>query len=199
MFTAGTAGQNHLVQLTDAQGAIAYLVVLFAAMLEGEVIFVTAAGLVSRGQLDAVGVALAGAVGASIGDQFFFYALRGRLRRWLNRFPNIARQGERLTRRVRRNETLMVIAIRFSPGLRIALSAACAYAGVPALKFSLLNGACALVWAAGLLGVVAWLGPSVLARFGISGWWAVLIPAILVIVIFRWIGHEEKEHLERTD
>ena len=187
------------MHLTEAQGAVAYLIVLLAAMLEGEVIFVTAASLVSRGQLDAVGVALAGAVGASLGDQFFFYVLRGRLTRWVGRFPRIARQGERLSRRVRRNETLTVIAVRFSPGIRIALSAACAYAGVPPLKFSVLNGISALVWATALLGLVAWLGPTILARLGISGWWSVLIPALLVIVIFRWIGHEEKEQLDRTD
>ncbi len=186
------------MHISEAQGALAYVVVVFAAMLEGEIVFVAAASLVSRGQLDAAGVALAGALGAALGDQFFFYALRGRLNRWLRRFPTIARRGERLAQRVRRNETLTVMAVRFSPGLRIALSAACAYAGVRPLKFSLLNGASCLLWAAGLLGVVAWFGPSVLARVGISGWWAVLIPAVLVIVIFRWIGHEEKAHLERN-
>lgn len=184
------------MHLTEAQGALAYVAVLLGAMLEGEIIFVAAATLVSRGQLDPLGVALAGACGAAVGDQFYFYILRGRLHRWLNRFPTIARRGARLTRRVRRNETVTILVIRFSPGLRIALAAACAYASVPRLKFSLLNGFTCLVWATSLLALVAWFGPNVLGRLGISGWWGALIPAVIIVVLFRWIAHEEKEELE---
>lgn len=182
--------------LTEAQGAFTYLGIMLAAAIEGEIVFVAAAALVSQGRLDPLSVTLAGAAGAALGDQFYFYALRGRLNRWLDRFPAIARRGARLTRRVRRNETLTVLAIRFSPGLRIALSAACAYAGVPALKFSLLNGFTCLIWATSLLALVAWFGPSVLGRLGISGWWAAVIPAILIVIIFRWIAHEEKEEMD---
>jgi membrane protein DedA with SNARE-associated domain len=184
------------VHLTETQGALAYLLIVVFAMLEGEIVFTTAAILVSRGQLDAVGVAVAGAAGAALGDQFYFYLLRGRLNRLIDRFPAIARRGARLARRVRRNETLTVLALRFSPGLRIALAAACAYAGVPPLKFSLLNGFTCVVWASAILALVAWLGTSVLSRLGISGWWAVVIPALFVVILFRWIGHEEKEELE---
>jgi membrane protein DedA with SNARE-associated domain len=186
------------VHLTETQGLLAYVAVFFAAMLEGEIIFVSAAALVSRGQLDAVGVALCGALGAAVGDQFYFYALRGRLNRWVDRFPSIAKRGAKLTRRVRRSETLTVLMIRFSPGLRIAMSVACAYANVPAPKFSLLNAFTCLLWASGLLGLVAWFGPTVLGRLGISGWWAVLIPAILIVIVFRWIGHEEQEELDQA-
>jgi membrane protein DedA with SNARE-associated domain len=170
--------------------------VLLAAMLEGEIVFVTAATLVSRGRLNPVGVAVAGALGAAIGDQFFFYVLRGRLTHWIDRFPAVARQGLRLTRRVRQHETFTVLAIRFSPGLRIALSAACAYAGVPALKFSLLNLLGCIAWATGLLTLVAWFGPAILTRLGISGWWAAIIPALILIVVFRWVAIEEKKEVQ---
>ncbi len=186
------------MHLTETQGLLAYFVVLFGAMLEGEIVFVTAAALVSRGELDPVGVALAGAMGAAVGDQFYFYALRGRLNRWIDRFPAVARRGGKLARRVRRNETLTVLMIRFSPGLRIAMSAACAYANVSALKFSMLNAFSCLIWASSLLGLVAWFGPTVLGRLGISGWWAALLPAVLIVIVFRWIGHEEKEELEQA-
>lgn len=157
-------------------------------MLEGEVVFVTAALLVSRGILDPFAVALAGTLGASVGDQIYFYLLRGRLRRWLDRFPAIARRGEKLVRRVRRHETLTVLMLRFSPGLRIALAAACAYAGVPAVKFSLLNTFTCLIWATGLLALVAWFGPAVLTRLGISGWWGALIPAVVIVIVVKWMG-----------
>ena len=177
-------------------GVAAYLAILIAATLEGEIVFVAASALVSQGRLDPIGVALSGAIGGCLGDQFYFYALRGRLSRWLNRYPAIAQRGARLTRRVRRHETLAVLAIRFSPGLRIALSAACAYAGVPPLKFSVLNMVSSLAWATTLLSLVAWFGPSFLKGLGLSGWWAVLPPAILIVLLVRWLARHEREEVD---
>ena len=84
----------------------------------------------AQGHLNPLAVLLAGTAGAALGDQFYFYLLRGRLRRWLDRYESIARRGLRLVRHVRRHESATVLLIRFAPGLRIALAAACAYAGV---------------------------------------------------------------------
>jgi len=185
--------------LHDWPGVAAYVAILVAAALEGEIVFVAASALVSQGRLDPIAVALSGAAGACLGDQFYFYALRGRLTRWLDRYPAIARRGARLTRRVRRHETLTILAIRFSPGLRIALSAACAYANVSPVKFSTLNVLSSLAWATLLLGLVAWFGPSFLTRLGLSGWWAVLLPAVLIVVVVRWLARHEREEVDTKD
>jgi hypothetical protein len=53
------------------------------------------------------------------------------------------------------------------------------------VKFSALNGLTSIVWAAGLLALVAWVGPAILPRLGISGWWSALIPALFVVIAFR--------------
>jgi membrane protein DedA with SNARE-associated domain len=180
----------------DGHGAAAYFVILAAALVEGEIVFVASAALVSQGVLDPIGVAVAGALGAACGDQIPFYLLRGRLRRWLDRRPAIARRGAQLVRRVRRHETLTVLAIRFSPGLRLAIAAACAYAGVPPLKFSLLSVVSAMSWAVSLLVLVAWLGPAVFGRLGIPGWAAAAIPAVLVVLAVRWLSREEQRDLD---
>jgi membrane protein DedA with SNARE-associated domain len=50
-------------------------------------VFIAAAALVAAGQLDAVGVGLAGAIGAAAGDQFYFYVLRRHLGRLLDALP----------------------------------------------------------------------------------------------------------------
>jgi len=184
------------MNVTDVTGPAAYVAILLAAIVEGEVVFVAAAALVGRGQLDPVGVAAAGAAGAAIGDQLYFYLLRGRLRRVLDRFPAIQRVGHRLAVRVLRHDTLTILSIRFSPGIRIALAAACAYANVPPLKFSLLNALTAIVWAALLLALVAWLGPRWLATLGISGWWGVLVPAAVVVLLTRRIARAERHAAE---
>jgi membrane protein DedA with SNARE-associated domain len=169
-------------------GGLAYVVVFIAAVLEGEVVFVTASILVGRGELNPFGVLIAGALGGSTGDQFWYYALRGRLQRWLERFPRIATHQRRIAARVRRNSTIMVLACRFLPGLRVAIPAACAYGGVPPLKFSSLNMVSGLAWASGIMLLVAWGGPAALQWFGLEGWWALAVPGALIVLFFRWLG-----------
>lgn len=169
-------------------GGLAYLAVFIAAVVEGEVVFITASVLVGRGELNALGVLLAGALGGSAGDQFFFYVLRGRLHRWLDRFPRIARHHRAIASRVARHSTAMVLACRFLPGLRTAIPAACAYAGVTPLKFSSLDMVSALAWASAILATVAWGGPSAMAWIGLKGWWGIVIPALMIVVFFRWLG-----------
>jgi membrane protein DedA with SNARE-associated domain len=169
-------------------GGLAYIVVFVAAVLEGEVVFVTASILVGRGELNALGVLIAGALGGSTGDQFWYYALRGRLQRWLDRFPRIAQHQRRIEARVRRNSTIMVLACRFLPGLRVAIPAACAYGGVRPLKFSTLNLVSALAWASSIMTLVAWGGPTALHYVGLEGWWAVAVPGAMIVLFFRWLG-----------
>jgi membrane protein DedA with SNARE-associated domain len=109
---------------------VAYLAVFVAAALEGEVIFVSSCVLVSQGKLSAMGVLLAAALGGSLGDQVYFYALRGRLSNWLGRIRMVAKRQETAVAHIRRHSTRMILASRFLPGLRIAIPSACAYADV---------------------------------------------------------------------
>lgn len=178
-------------------GVWPYLAVAAGAALEGEVVYSGAAVLVGLGRLDGPLVALAGTLGAAGGDQFYFYLLRGRLRWLLDRIGFIARRRPVIVEAVRRSETLIILAIRFSPGFRIALAAACAYAGVPAWRFSLLNAITAGVWAVGLLAIIAWAGPVMFAQFGISGAWAAIIPAVVLLVVGRAIGRASRAALAR--
>ncbi len=180
------------MELSDTGGPLAYLLILMAAIFEGEIVFVGASLLVSQGRLHGFGVLMAGAIGAAIGDQFYFYALRGRLHRWVERFPNIARRGHVLVERVKRHETVTVLLLRFSPGLRIALAAACAYAEVSPLKFSALDTLSSFVWAGALLVLVAYAGPTWLPGVGISGWWSALVPAIVICLIALFVRRAER-------
>jgi len=169
-----------------------YAGILASAMIEGEVAYVVAATLVGHGYLNPLAVVAAGAAGAAVGDQFCFYMLRGRLRRWLDRYESLARRGRRLAEHVRRRQVPTVLLIRFAPGLRIALAAACAYAGVHPLRFTLLNVVSAICWAVALLVLVAWIGPTYLAAAGISGWWGAVIPAGVIVILFRLLGKAEQ-------
>jgi len=92
----------------------------------------------------------------------------------------------------------MAAMIRFAPGLRIALAAACAWVGVPPLKFSVLNLLSAFLWATVLLVVVAWLGPAFLARYGLGGWKGALLIGLVVFFLFKVLGRYERREIERS-
>jgi membrane-associated protein len=164
---------------------LAYFVVFVAAMIEGEVVFIAAATLAGQGSLNALGVVAAGTLGAAAGDQIPFYLLRYHVRSWLDRLPVMRHVSDTLVRAVTRRRALLSFLIRFAPGLRIAIASACAYAEVPPLIFSTCSIAGAFVWATCIVAVVAWLGPQSLARFGLGGWWAVLIPALAILVVLK--------------
>jgi membrane protein DedA with SNARE-associated domain len=118
--------------------------------------------------------------------------------RWLDRWQPLARRGRLLAGPVRRHAVPMVFAIRFAPGLRIALAAACAYAGVAPVTFSVVNLAASVVWAAAVLALVAWAGPEYLAGLGLSGWWGALVPAAMVLTVFCLVARLERRWLPPT-
>ncbi len=178
-------------------GPLLYCGIAAAAAVEGEIAYVAAATLVAHGTLHPAGVIAAGAAGAAIGDQFYFYLLRGRVARWASRFPSFARRAEPMMGRVRRHQSAMILLIRFAPGLRIALAAACAYANVSAIRFSTLNCIAAILWAIALLALIAWAGPTYLADLGLTGWKAALVTGLLVLVIFHLAGRAERRAMSK--
>ncbi|HEY1303037.1 MAG TPA: VTT domain-containing protein [Vicinamibacterales bacterium] len=173
---------------SDWPGGLAYFVVFFAALIEGEVVFIAAATLAGQGSLNPVGVFAAGMLGAAAGDQIPFYLLRYHVRSWLDRVPAMRRVSGTLVRAVSRRRALLSFLIRFAPGLRLAIASACAYAEVPPLVFSTCSIAGAFVWATCIVVIVGWLGPHWLSKLGLSGWWAMLIPAAVVLIMLRTIA-----------
>src|SRR5215813_6067773 len=125
-----------------------YVGIVVAAAVEGEVVYSSAVVMVFLGRLNPAGVLISGAVGGWAGDQFYFYAARGPLCNWLNSFARIAQRRRAIQERMRRHATKFILAVRFLPGLRIAIPLACAYGGVSPLHFSGLSFLSALAWAA---------------------------------------------------
>ena len=167
-----------------------YLTIVLFAVLEGEIYYSKVCADAMRGQMNWLGVWCAGALGGSLGDQIWFYLLRGRLH-WLDRFPKLARVHGLVSERVRDKETIMVLAGRFLPGLRTAIPVACAYANVAPLKFSVLNLISGFAWAGSIMLFVK-LGSNALSAFGLNAWWGPLIPAAFVILFFRWLSLPKK-------
>ncbi|HYR90779.1 MAG TPA: VTT domain-containing protein [Terriglobia bacterium] len=168
-----------------------YLGILVAAVVEGEVVYSGAVVLVHLGRLNAMGVLMAGTAGGWAGDQFYFYLARGRARQWLDRFEKIAKRRRLIQSRMQRHATKFILALRFLPGLRIAIPIACAYAGISPVKFSGLSFISALAWASAIMFTIRWLGPASLGAFGLRAWWTPIIPAALLVLFFRWLARAE--------
>jgi len=180
----------------DWPGGLAYLAVFVAALIEGEVVFIAAATLAGQGSLNPLGVVAAGTLGAAAGDQIPFYLLRYHVRSWLDRLPAVRRVSSTLVRAVTRRRALLSFLIRFAPGLRIAIASACAYAEVPPLIFSTCSILGALVWATCIVMLVGWLGPQWLGRLGLSGWWAFVVPALVVLITLKAIAWARRHAAE---
>ncbi len=163
---------------------LAYLGVFVAAVVEGETVFVVASIAVATGSLSYWGVLVAGALGASTGDQFFFYAFRGPLRHFVDRIPGLRRRRQAITNLVRRHAIPLAASCRFLPGLRIAIPVTCAAAGVSPLLFSPISMATSFVWAAGILALIASAGPAALDDLGLARNWALAVSAGAVLLLF---------------
>jgi membrane protein DedA with SNARE-associated domain len=172
-----------------------YLAIIFFAIVEGEIYYSKVSADAMMGKLSWFGVLCAGALGGAIGDQVWFYVLRGRIH-WLDRFPRLRKYHEAVSDRVHANEALMILAGRFLPGLRTAIPVACAYASVRPLKFTALNLVSAFGWAGAIMLFVK-LGSTTLTGVGMNAWWGPLIPAVLVVLFFRWLSRPKRTPIDR--
>jgi membrane protein DedA with SNARE-associated domain len=115
------------------------------------------------------------------------------------RYPSLEQKAAPLLGRVRRHDSLMVLLLRFAPGLRVAIAAACAWVDVSPMKFSLLNLLSAFVWASALLALIGWFGPTYLARYGIGGWTGALVVGLAAFGAMKALGWYERRAMKRED
>jgi membrane protein DedA with SNARE-associated domain len=165
---------------------LGYLAIYVAAIVEGEIYYSKVCTDAINGRLFWPAVLTVGALGGATGDQLWFYVLRGRIH-WLDRYPRLGRFRDRVIAHVHSHESALVLVSRFLPGLRTAIPIACAYADVHPVKFSALNLVSAFAWAAAIMAFIKG-GASTLGAFGLNTWWGPFLPAILVVLFFRWLG-----------
>ena len=163
-----------------------YLAIFAFAVIEGEIYYSKVCADAVNGRLFWPAVITAGALGGAIGDQIWFYVLRGRIH-WLDRYPWMAKYRDRVMVHVHAHETGLVLVSRFLPGLRTAIPIACAYADMHPLKYSVLSLMSGFAWAGAIMAFVKG-GATTLDAFGLTAWWGPFIPAVLVIVFFRWLS-----------
>ncbi len=169
---------------------LVYLSIYVAAIIEGEAYYIIQCSLAAHGTLNWVGVWIAGALGGSTGDNFWFYLLRGRIH-WLDRYPKIRRFERRVSRHVQAHESLIILASRFLPGLRTAIPATCALANVRPEKFTPLNLVSAFAWAGSIMALVKG-GAVTMSAIGLNAWWGPFIPASFLLLFIFWLSRPNR-------
>lgn len=124
-----------------------YLAVFIGTFLEGETLLLLSGFIAQRGLLDLWLVIIVATLGATAGDQFYFYM--GRYHRdWIfRRFPALSQKAERLYKWVERNPDLLIIASRFVYGFRITTPIVLGTSRVAGWRYSLFNFIGAVIWA----------------------------------------------------
>jgi membrane protein DedA with SNARE-associated domain len=168
-------------------------------LFPGETVIVTGGTLASTGSLSLVGVILAGALGAVIGDSGAYWLGRAggeRIRRFFSRVAGRDRviAAERM---VQRRGPALVFVGRFLPGIRLAINLSCGAGQMSYKRFLIFDALGALFWSAqaGILGYVfgksfkerPWIG--LLIALGV----AVLVAAIVALRERKHIAHEKEQ------
>nr|WP_017938106.1 DedA family protein [Pseudomonas thermotolerans] len=127
-----------------------YFALFLGTFFEGETILVLAGFLAFRGYMDINLVVATAFCGSYAGDQLWYYLGRHKGRQILARKPRWQALGDRALRHVRRHPDLWVLIFRFVYGLRTVMPVAIGMSGYPPLRYLILNGIGAIVWALAL-------------------------------------------------
>ncbi|MEW5709984.1 MAG: DedA family protein [Pseudomonadota bacterium] len=125
-----------------------YLAVFVGTFLEGETILLMAGFAAQRGFLSLPTVVAVAFLGAFVGDQLYFHLGRRHGPPLLARFPSLAERTERVRRLLYRYHTALIVALRFTYGMRIVGPMALGLSEVPPRRFLVLNLTGAWLWAA---------------------------------------------------
>lgn len=167
------------------------LAAVFAgALFEGETLLLLAGYAAHRGYLDFAAVVAVAAVGAILGDQFWFWLGRRHVGRLLARRSALEARVTRALALIERHPRSSILAMRFLWGLRIALPVAVGMSRVRWPLFLVLNVVSALVWAPLVAGAGYAFGAAATAHFATLHryeHWGMGI-AILAMLLWHGIG-----------
>jgi membrane protein DedA with SNARE-associated domain len=171
-----------------------YLALFVGTFLEGETVLVLGGFFAHRGYLVLEWVIVSAFIGTYVGDQLFYY-----IGRW--------RGGAILAKRPhwQCHQVLVILGFRFLYGVRTVTPFVIGMSGVRPLRYLILNGLGALVWAiaVGLLGYA--LGETVQLLLQHVKHYEMTILGILILLavgywLYRWLREQRQlktKHCER--
>jgi membrane protein DedA with SNARE-associated domain len=127
-----------------------YFALFLGTFFEGETILVLAGFLAFRGYMDINLVVVVAFFGSYAGDQLWYYMGRKHGRKLLARKPRWQLMGDKALEHIRRHPDIWVLSFRFVYGLRTVMPVAIGLSGYPPLRYLILNGIGAAIWALAL-------------------------------------------------
>ena len=155
-----------LAQLAADYGDYIYPIIFAWTFLEGETFVIFGGVLAHQGYLDWTLLFLSAWIGSFSGDQFYFWVGRRWGKDLLLRFPRWQIGAEAALEMLRRYNTWFILSFRFVYGVRNFASFAMGMAGVPPLRFLVLNFIAAFVWALSFAGFGYIFGEALEAVLG---------------------------------
>ncbi|MBI1424175.1 MAG: DedA family protein [Gammaproteobacteria bacterium] len=165
-----------------------YLAILIGTFLEGETIVVIAGFLANRGYLELEWIIACAFIGTYVGDQLFFYIGKWRGTRILAKRPHWQLRSKRVFELLHRHQTLVILGFRFLYGLRTVTPFLIGMSGVKPLRYLILNGLGAIIWAIaiGVLGYV--LGQTVeLFLAHVKKYELTILVSIILLAAAYWL------------
>lgn len=199
-FVVAATSAGFFDQFTDWATEHGYLAIVSIVagdgvfpLFPGETVIVTGGTLASTGSLSLVGVILAGAAGAVIGDSGAYWLGRAGgegIRRFFGRVAGRDRviAAERM---VQRRGPALVFVGRFLPGIRLAINLSCGAGQMDYKRFVVFDALGAMVWStqAAVLGYV--FGKS----FEDRPWIGLLIALGVAVVVAGGVALRERKHI----
>lgn len=155
-----------LARLAADYGDYIYPIIFAWTFLEGETFVIFGGVLAHQGYLSWPLLFLCAWFGSFCGDQFYFWVGRHWGKELLVRFPRWAPSAETALEMLRRYNTWFILSFRFVYGVRNFASFAMGMAGVPPLRFLVLNFLAACVWALSFAGFGYIFGEALEAVLG---------------------------------
>jgi membrane protein DedA with SNARE-associated domain len=175
------------MNIPDLIQTYGYFAVFIGTLLEGETVLLLAGYAAHQGLLNPYLVFLVAWLGATLGDQFYFWLGRRHGQGLMQRFPKLHGKIERALHLIENHPRKAIFSMRFIWGLRAAMPIALGLSRVSWPLFIVLNIISALVWAALITSLGFMFGAALSAWLGEMHHyehWIVL--ALVLLALFTW-------------
>jgi membrane protein DedA with SNARE-associated domain len=135
------------MNIPDLIQTYGYFAVFVGTLLEGETVLLLAGYAAHQGLFNPYFVFLFAWMGATLGDQFYFWLGRRHGQRLMQRFPKLHSKIERALHLIENHPRKAIFSMRFIWGLRTAMPIALGLSSVAWPLFIVLNLISALIWA----------------------------------------------------
>ncbi len=170
-----------------------YFALFLGTFFEGETILVLAGFLAFREYMDIKLVVVVAFCGSYAGDQLWYYMGRKHGRKLLARKPRWQLMGDKALEHIRRHPDIWVLSFRFVYGLRTVMPVAIGLSGYPPLRYLILNGIGAAIWAAALGAAAYHFGAVLEGMLGsVKKYELWVLGALLLLGVVLWLRRRFK-------